>query len=71
MRPDWVSSKVVVSPTTGVSPTGTIEMVEVATPLWAATELPSSDDCTSKLPSAVTFELGVKRSPAWPWATVM
>ena len=32
---------------------------------------PSSDDCTPKLPSTVTFELGVKRSPAWPSATVM
>jgi len=67
IRPVWVSSIVVMSATTGVSPTGVTVMVEVATADCAATLVPSSDDCTPKLPSAVTFESGVKVSPACAW----
>jgi len=56
---------------TGVSPTGITLMVEVATPLWAATEEPSSEDSTPKLQGRFESAAGVKRSLAWPWATVM
>jgi len=62
----WVSSSVVMSGTTGVSPTGVTVMVEVATPLWAATFVPSSDDSTPKLPARLVCRSGVKVSPAWP-----
>jgi len=71
MKPDWVSSSVVMSVTTGVSPTAVTLMVDVATPLWAATENPSSDDSSPKLPPRLVFGFGVKRSPARPSATVM
>ena len=68
LRPDCMSSSVVLSATTGVSPTGVTVMVEVATALCAATLLPSSDDSTAKLPGRTEAAVGVKVSPAWPWA---
>ena len=43
MGAEGVSSKVVMSATTGVSPTGVTVIVEVAMALWVATVLPSSD----------------------------
>jgi len=68
IRPDWVSSTVVMSATTGVSPTGVTVMVDVATSLWAATEEPSSDASRPKLPARLVCRSGVKRRPAWPSA---
>jgi len=63
-----VSSTVVMFAATGVSPTGVTVMVEVATALWAATLEPSSEASTPKLPGSTESAVGVKRSPAWPWA---
>ena len=71
MPPDCVSSSVVMSDACGVSPTGVTLIVDVATPLWAATDVPFSEDSTSKLPAAFVFEDGVNFSPACPSATVM
>ena len=46
-------------------------MVEVTDPDWAATEVPSSEDSTSKLPLTLLFAAGVNFSPALPSANVM
>ena len=43
---------------TAGSLTGVTLMVEVATPLWAATEEPSSEDSTLKLPARLVCRSG-------------
>jgi len=45
-------------------------IVDVLLPLRGPTVEPSSDDVTLKRPSKVELAFGVKRRPAWPWATV-
>ncbi len=71
MAPDCASSSVVMFAACGVSPTGVTVIVEVATPLWAATVEPSSEDSTSKLPVVSLSVAGVNLSPACASAKVI
>ncbi len=61
MSPDCVSSSVVMLAACGVSPTGVIVIVEVATPLWAATDVPFWDDSTSKVAAVLRSASGRRR----------
>ena len=61
----------VLSAEVGASLTGVTVMVEVATPLWAATVEPSSEDSTSKLPAVLMSLVGLNFRPAWASAKVM
>ena len=71
IAPDCASSKVVMLATCGVSPTGVTVIVEVTELLWAATDVPFSEDSTSKLPVVSTSVAGVNFRPDWASAKVM
>ena len=71
IAPDCVSSSVVMLAACGVSPTGVTVIVDVAAELCAPTDVPFSDDSTSKLPSVVLFDDGVNFKPDRASANVM
>ena len=70
IAPDWVSSTVTKPGTIGVSPTGVIVIVEVATPDCAATVVPSCDDSTLKEPGAVAFAGGKEGLTRGPYTLI-